>query len=165
MNVAYVGWWLISQESGEVIINNHPAIIDRERFERGYIELTGCTLEGIPVNNAYPHKRHQARRDKEESPEALLQFVLSSPVAPWLSVCTVFNRYKKEVREELYYKGHTKDNGDIYNKNVFCIRCDAIDEIVVRRLEELADTDKLLASRIEASLQRFTQRLILKAQQ
>src|SRR6266516_3219218 len=160
MNVVYIGWWLISQESGEVIADNNPAIIDRERFEKGYIQLTGHTLEGVPVNLAYPQKRHQARKDKEQSPEAVLQFVLSSPMAPWISVCTVFNRYKNEVREELYYKGHEKSEGEIYNKNVLCMRCDMLDAIVVKRLEALAQFDKQLALRIEHSLEEIRQQQV-----
>lgn len=160
MNVAYIGWWLISQESGEVIANNHPAIIDRERFEKGYIQLTGHTLEGVPVNLTYPQKRHQARKDKEQPPEAILQFVLSSPIAPWISVCTAFNRYKNGVREELYYKGYEKREGDIYNRNIFCIHCDALDAIVIKRLDALAEFDKQLALRIEHSLEEVRQQQV-----
>jgi hypothetical protein len=159
-NVAYIGWWLISQESGEVIADNHPAIIDRERFEKGYIQLTGHTLEGIPVNLTYPPKRHQARRDRDTSPEAVLEFVLSSPAAPWISVCTVLNRYKNEVREELYYKGYKKSEGEIYNKNIFCIHCEALDTIVINRLEALAEFDKQLALRIERSLEEVRQQQV-----
>jgi len=159
-NVVYIGWWLISQESGEVIADNHPAIIDRERFEKGYIQLTGHTLEGIPVHLAYPQKRHQARKNKEQSPEAVLRFVLSSPIAPWISVCTVFNHYKNEVREEIYYKGFEKKEGEIYNKDIFCMRCDVLDIIVMKRLEALAEFDKQLALRIEHSLEEVRQQQV-----
>ncbi len=72
----------------------------------------------------------------------------------------MFNRYKNEVREELYYKGHNKSKGEIYNTNIFCIRCDVLDVIVVKRLEALAEFDKQLALRIEHSLEEVRQQQV-----
>jgi len=152
-NVACIGWWLVSIGSGEVIPDNHPAIFERERFEKGYIQLTGHTLEGVPVQLAHAPKRHQARREAEVAPQAVLRFVLTCPMAPWVGVSVDTSVCKYEVKKKLYYKGDIKADGDIYSNRVFCINCEDLDEIVVKRLEHLSEVDKQLASRIEQSLE------------
>ncbi len=79
---------------------------------------------------------------------------LDAMVKIWQSDTERRVNYKDETRKELYYKGDKKEEHEIYHKNVFFLKCEELDEVVVKRLEQLAEIDKLLASRIEESLEK-----------
>lgn len=93
-NPALIGWWIVSEQSREAIIDNHEAIIDREDFEPGYIKLTGHNLDGDIVD-VTRIKRHQSRKGKDE-PNAVLRFLLTSPNA---------KVYPTSIKNKCCYRG------------------------------------------------------------
>ncbi len=48
-NIILIGWWQPNENEPDVIVDNHPAVLDRALFEEGYAALTGYTLEGEPA--------------------------------------------------------------------------------------------------------------------
>lgn len=143
-----MGWWVVSEETGEVIVDNHPAVIERERFETGYIQLTGHTLDGVKVD-VPTLKRHQARKKRETLPNALLQFILTCPLVT--EICVTGPSHDKKGRDK--YVGQGKAEGGLRSEVLFSVPCTSVDNIVVERLRALVEADRAIAERIEKNLQ------------
>jgi hypothetical protein len=84
-NIHLIGWWPVSEESNEVIVNNHEAIINRDDFEQGYMRLTGYTLDGIPLGNFKAKWPTLTLEEKQKLFRLLTKKVEVEPLSPhWL---------------------------------------------------------------------------------
>jgi hypothetical protein len=150
-NVHLIGWWPVSEESGEVIVDNHDAVIERAPFEEGYIHLTGYTLDGVPVPEWQERKQVQVRKIREMPPQALLHgnAHFCSPLAHSITVAKL-----SSPRD--HYLGRVKNAEGIYTDNVFSLPCVSLDMVIVERLAALAEADKQLAKKIQAKLEQVS---------
>ncbi len=104
-NIHLIGWWLVDKHCNEVLMDNHPAVLQRPLFEEGYIHLTGFTLEGVPVPQQETKKVYvyQQRQD----PEAVLHGKIVTPGGHVsISHCV------QQGGTYLYYKGVGKETKD-----------------------------------------------------
>ncbi|HEU5380432.1 MAG TPA: hypothetical protein VFV38_33830 [Ktedonobacteraceae bacterium] len=154
LNIHLIGWWLIDRHCKEVLVDNHPAVIERALFEEGYIRLTGYTLEGQSVPDLRVMQSTQVRRGLD-SPVALLHGRLTSPL-PGVR----FNIHRqgplseKGTYDRLYYLAMFQKEGELYRKSLYSIYAPALDQVLVRRLGEFAEQDMAhdMAKRIKERL-------------
>lgn len=144
-NVHLIGWWTIKMKSSdtvEVLVGNHPAVLDEALFRRCYEYNTGYTLEGEEV--LQPRRKRIRQIRKHNSPEALLHGCISSPGA--LGVFTHVLRGKPR------YIAHKKNSANL-PELMFSIYAEWIDALVVDRLRELLASDKMIADRVKGYLE------------
>jgi hypothetical protein len=144
LNVQLIGWWIVDRESNEVLIDNHPAVIERELFEEGYMCHTGYTLEGVPVPEKQLFFVKRALRGWKTPPPALLHGKVGTPHG---------YVFLHKNGPHLYYSGKRSDKGAMYDDTIFSIPVKELDRIIVARLEELAARDRHLAEKIQQQLE------------
>jgi hypothetical protein len=144
-NAGLIGWWIVSEESGEVIIDNHDPVIDRASFEEAYIHITGYNLDGVLIPGVRRERTFQARRSRVKEPGAVLRYILKNPGAN----ITVTPGGKPHDN----YVAYKRDDGKVYTDSIFAIPCADLDDVVVDRLATISEVDAHLADRILANIQ------------
>jgi hypothetical protein len=147
-NPMLCGIWVIDQETGESIANNHPAVIERDLLEEGHIALTGENLEGESV----PGQRHFHKFiDRRKDGEIMLdyRYVLQGEENIFVNVA-----YLPQVMHD-YYKFCVKKSDGIGYKTLTTIRGEDLDRIIARRIDELSLTFSEMHENIERIIERF----------
>jgi hypothetical protein len=99
-NEMLIGWFQPNEDEPDVIIDNHPAVLDYLLFAEGYAELKRYTLEGEPYDNGKGIKR--TRKSREEAPDVLFHGrLLVTPPSPDRTAFISIN----EHRNKFYYLG------------------------------------------------------------
>lgn len=153
-NLMFIGWWsvAIKDDNGEitgynVIKDNHPAIIDRELFEEGYIALTGYNLDGELI------QEREGTMKTKYNPDALFhgRMLIVSPNENRKAFLSMDHQITKKGKIPFYVGMFRRTNG-MFSDKLFCLRCSDFDKILVNRLKQLAGTDKNILDRINQGL-------------
>jgi Resolvase, N terminal domain len=151
-NEMLIGWWQPDEDKPDVIIDNHPAVLDYNLFAKGYAHIKGYTLEGELVENYRGVPRVQSRR---KTPPGLLfhgKLLLTSPSPHETTfICAYEQMYEGE--STLNYLGYRRASGHILRKRWCCIPGVEFDAIVIERLLALEKADKELKDRVRTALE------------
>jgi hypothetical protein len=152
-NVALIGWWLPSEDGTDVILDNHPAVLDYALFAEGYARLKGYTLEGEQVANHRGLAR--IRRTRETPPAALFhgRLILTPPSpAETTYMCTF------EDDATLVYLGYRKPRNGMTPRKWCSIPASEFDALVINRLLALENADIRMKERVRTTLEQvYTQ--------
>jgi hypothetical protein len=151
-NEMLIGWWQPDEDKPDVIIDNHPAVLDYALFAEGYARLKGYTLEGDPVEN---HRGTTRIRQKRETPPDLLfhgRLLLKPPSPDYMAY---FSAYEQIYEQEstLNYIGYIKPPNCMTRKRWCCIPGTNLDALVIERLLALEKADIELKDRVKATLE------------
>ncbi|HEX7735301.1 MAG TPA: hypothetical protein VF458_10560 [Ktedonobacteraceae bacterium] len=151
-NEMLIGWWQPDEDKPDVIIDNHPAVLDYTLFAEGYARLKGYTLEGEPVDN---YRGTTRIRETRETPPNLLFHgrLLLTPPSP--DETTFISAYEQIYEEEstLNYLGYRKPAHCMTRKRWCCIPGAEFDAIVIDRLRALEEADIEMKDRVKATLE------------
>lgn len=154
-NVSLIGWWLINDNTNEIIIDNHPAVLGKDIFEEAFIALKGCNLDGEAVNPTFVSKK----RNVNNPPDALFHGRISTRLpdgvkeAGGISFVSTLWGDRKDIGRHVTYSGFIRDKATmIYPRKLFTISAKEFDGFIIARLKELSDTDKNIAKKIEQGL-------------
>jgi len=147
-NEMLIGWWQPDEDKPDVIIDNHPAILNYNLFAEGYARLKGYTLEGEPVDNYRGKTRIQETR---EAPPDLLfhgRLILTPPSPEEITFISVYEQLSK-----LNYLGYRKPPNCMTRYRWCCIPGSEFDAIVIERLLALEQADIELKDRVRTALE------------
>jgi hypothetical protein len=151
-NEMLIGWWQPDDDKPDVIVNNHPAVLDYALFAEGYARLKGYTLEGEPVDN---YRGTTRIRETRESPPDLLFHgkLLLTPHSP--DEIAYISAYEQIYRQKstLNYLGYRKPKDQMTDRRSCCIPGVAFDDIVIKRLLALEQSDIEMKDRVKATLE------------
>lgn len=147
-NVALIGWWQAADDEPDVIVDNHPAVLDYAIFAEGYARLKGYTLEGEMVENHRGLTR--IRKTRATPPEVLFHgLLLLTPPSPdettWM--CAF------DHNSTLSYLGYRKPNHQMTPRKWCSIPGAEFDNIVVQRLLALESADTRMKDRVRMTLE------------
>ena len=143
-NEMYIGWWQPDEDKPDVIIDNHPAILDYDLFAEGYARLKGYTLECEPV--AFERGVTRIRSTREAPPDALFHGrLIATPPSPDRTAFTT-------VDEGCYVARSLQTIGILTDK-LFRIPVAHFDTVVIDRLKALEDADNNLKDRVKTALE------------
>ncbi|HEU5375296.1 MAG TPA: recombinase family protein, partial [Ktedonobacteraceae bacterium] len=147
-NVMLIGWWPLwgkDESNGivPVLKDNHPAVIDRETFERAYQYHVGQTLEGENLAVLNSRRSIQIRRD-QPLPEALFHGKLTCPNTEGVHT-------KSNNGCPIYVATRNKKTGHSYQ--AFAIPAAEFDLLVTDRLRQLIEADITIATKVKKYLE------------
>jgi Resolvase, N terminal domain len=147
-NEMLIGWWQPDEDKPDVIVDNHPAVLDYALFAEGYARLKGYTLEGEPVE----HYRGTTRiRETRETPPELLfhgRLLLTPPSPDYMAYFSVYEQLSK-----LNYMGYIKPRNIITKSRWCCIPGAEFDALVIERLLALEQADIDMKDRVRTTLE------------
>ena len=151
-NEMLIGWWQPDEDKPDVIIDNHPAVLDYALFAEGYARLKGYTLEGELVDN---YRGKTRIREIRETPPDLLfhgRLLLTSPSPDETAFISAYEQiYEQE--STLNYLGYRKPNHHMTRRRWCCIPGTEFDAIVIERLLALEGADIEMKDRVRATLE------------
>jgi hypothetical protein len=147
-NEMLIGWWQPDEDKPDVIVDNHPAVLDYALFAEGYARLKGYTLEGEPVDN---YRGKTRIRETCETPPDLLFHgrLLLTPSSPdETAYISVYEQMSK-----LHYLGYRKSRNSMTRRRWCCIPGAEFDAIVIKRLLALEQADIDMKDRVRTTLE------------
>jgi hypothetical protein len=147
-NEMLIGWWQPDEDKPDVIIDNHPAVLDYALFAEGYAELKGYTLEGEPVQNWRGVTRiHKTR----ETPPNLLFHgrLLITPPSPDRTAFISAS----ERNGRFMYRGFSRKASGIIKDEILNLPGAPFDTIVVNRLKALEKADLQMRDKVKETLE------------
>jgi hypothetical protein len=160
--VSLIGWWSVrtpadesqnKEEVIDIIMDNHPAVVSRERFEPAYMRVTGYTLDGEPVPDMLLPKRKIQVRVGKPVPQALLHGLLTSPKA----YVNLQDCKETDKDRYAYYKVYRKEPDKVYREDTFSVPIDDLDRVLVERLGDLSEQDVNIAERVKTYARQVSQ--------
>lgn len=151
-NEMLIGWWQPDEDKPDVIIDNHPAVLDYALFAEGYARLKGYTLEGELVDNYRGTIR--IRETRETPPDLLFHGrLLLTPPSP--DETAFISAYEQIYEQEstLNYLGYRKAANCMTRRRWCCIPGAKFDAIVIERLLSLEQADIDMKDRVRATLE------------
>ena len=142
-NKMLVGMWQASEES-DVTTNNHPAILDRETFEKMYIHITGYTIYGGCI---YVKSESIRINEKHGVPDALFHGKLLVRHKGMVYNTSVFHRNDGPVYQSQERIDHLNDM-----RTFIMVPSALIDNTIIERLKDLIQQDENIASKIDTHL-------------
>ena len=152
-NVALIGWWQAADDEPDVIVDNHPAVLDYALFAEGYARLKGYTLEGEPVEN---HRGLTRIRKTRETPPPLLFHgrLLLTPPEPDETTWMCAYDYDSTI----CYLGYRKPNNQMMPRKWCSIPGVEFDSLTIDRLLALESADIQMKDRVRTTLEQvYTQ--------
>jgi len=146
-NIILIGWWQPNEKEPDVIVDNHPAVLDRALFEEGYAALTGYTLEGEPVLS--PRVGVTRIRKSRETPYDAIFHGKLTAVSPDQNVTVIIH----DSAGKLHYRGKIYLPDNMFTAGLFSIPVTYFDAIIVNRLRTLILSDKTVKDRVKTSLE------------
>jgi hypothetical protein len=147
-NEMLIGWWQPDEDKPDVIVDNHPAVLDYTLFAEGYARLKGYTLEGELVDNYRGKTR--IRETRETSPDLLFHGrLLLAPSSP--DYTTFISAY--EQMSKFYYLGYRKPSNSMARSRWCCLPGAEFDAIVIDRLLALEGADIDMKDRVRVTLE------------
>ncbi|EFH90307.1 hypothetical protein [Ktedonobacter racemifer] len=150
-NEMLIGWWQPDDDKPDVIVDNHPAVLDYALFAEGYARLKGYTLEGELIDNYRGKTRIQETR--ETPPDLLFHGkLILTPPSP--DETTFISSYEQiyEQKSTLNYLGYRKRNNQMTKRRWCCIPGNAFDTIVIERLLALENADITMSDKVKTTL-------------
>jgi len=149
-NEMLIGWFQPNEDLPDVIIDNHPAVLDYLLFAEGYAELKGYTLEGEPVENW--RGRTRIRKTRETPPDLLFHGrLLVTPPSPDRTAFVSVDDH----RGKFYYYGHSRQPDGMVMDKFLSIPGAPLDNIVIDRLKALEKADKQMKDKVKATLEQI----------
>lgn len=144
-NEMLIGWFQPDEDLPDVIIDNHPAVLDYFLFAEGYAELKGYTLEGEPVENW--RGRTRIRKTRETPPDLLFhgRLLVTPDRAAFVSV--------DDHRGKFYYYGYSRQPEGMVMDKFLSLPGAPFDNIVIDRLKALEKADKQMKDKVKATLE------------
>ncbi|GHO66552.1 hypothetical protein KSC_054440 [Ktedonobacter sp. SOSP1-52] len=151
VNEMLIGWWQPDEDKPDVIVDNHPAVLDYALFAEGYARLKGYTLEGEPVENYRGVTRTPKTR---ETPHDLLFHgrLILTPIPGETAFISAYEQIY-EGKSTLNYLGYRKPANCMTRTRWCCIPGNDFDAIVVDRLLALEKADIEMRDRVRATLE------------
>ncbi len=147
-NEMLIGWWQPDEDKPDVIVDNHPAVLDYALFAEGYARMKGYTLEGELVEDY----RGKARYKTSETPPDLLfhgKLLLTPPSPDETAFISAYEQMSKH-----YYMGYRKSPNRMLRSRCCCIPAAAFDTIVINRLLALEKADITLKDKVKTTLEK-----------
>ena len=151
-NEMLIGWWQPDDDKPDVIVDNHPAVLDYDLFAEGFASISGYTLEGEAVENYRGVPRVQYKR--KTMPGLLFhgRLLLTSPSPQETAFICAYEQIYEGV-STLNYLGYLREIGKILRKRWCCIPGLELDTIVIERLLALERADIEMKDRVRLALE------------
>jgi hypothetical protein len=149
-NEMLIGWWQPDEDKPDVIVDNHPAVLDYALFAEGYARIKGYTLEGEPVENY----RGTTRIQRETPPDLLFHGRLRlAPPSPDYTACISAYEQIYGQTSTLNYLGYRKSKHTTQKNRWCCVPGAAFDAIIIERLLALEGADIDMKDRVRTTLE------------
>ncbi len=157
-NVLLIGWWPVRNEVNEVILDNHPAMLDKQLFEEAYINLTGYSLDGELIQEKPLTQRR--KQEEKDLPEALFHGRMETEEREGeytrVGVASFRNGNHRPFYDCITY---SKKNRIKYI-SLFSVSCADFDALIVDRLLELAQADANIYTKIQEVMKRIHEKQV-----
>jgi hypothetical protein len=146
-NEMLIGWWQPDEDKSDVIVDNHPAVLDYALFAEGFAALKGYTLEGVIVNNWKGVTR--IRKDREAPPDLLFhgRLLITPPSPDRTAFISASERGGKPL-----YRGFSRQANGIVKDEILNLPGKPFDALV-DRLRALEKADVLMKDKVKATLE------------
>ena len=147
-NEMLIGWWQPSEDKPDVIIDNHPAVLDYDLFAEGYAELKGYTLEGVTVQNWRGVTRIHKSRDIP--PDLLFhgRLLLTPPSPDRTAFISATERKSKPL-----YRGFSRQPNGMMKDELLNLPGAPFDSLVIERLKALEKADIQMKDKVKETLE------------
>jgi hypothetical protein len=147
-NEMLIGWWQPDEDKPDVIIDNHPAVLDYVLFAEGYATLKGYTLEGEPVHNWKGTTR--IHKTRETPPDLLFhgRLLITPPSPDRTAFISASEREGKFL-----YRGFSRQANGILKDEFLNLPGAPFDTLVVEHLKALEKADLQMKDKVKATLE------------